>query len=253
MDLLTALIDPLRDLPVIGVFIKLLRGLPMTLMLVVPSVFIGAVIASLLAFMRFSRNPLICGFARCYISIFRSVPLLVLLFIVYYGPGQFREFLTNLGIYWIFRSDYLCALVAFIINTSAYGAEIIRGAVLSINPGQIEAGRACGMSRWLLLRRIIIPIAFRHALPAYSNEFILMVKATALVSIVTLMDMTFIAIEMRYRTPAQNSTVLYCLAAIYFTINYVVAWLFKKVEYRVSAHLREPVTNVLSPDTQPTL
>lgn len=227
----------LDDLSVIK---QLLVGLPLTMRLVIPAVLMGAVFACLLATMRLSQNPVLSGLSRFYVFIFRSVPLLVLLFLVYYGSPQFRKQLSALGIYGFFHSAETCALIALVLNTAAYGSEIIRGAVLSIPPGQIEAGRACGMSRLLLTRRIIIPIAFRYALPGYSNEFILMVKSTALVSAITLTEMTHIAIKMRSKVPLENSTVLYCLGAIYLIINFIIARLFKQVEYHFSSHLRDP-------------
>lgn len=240
MEFFNKILVSFQDIPLIGVFAKLLEGLPVTLSLVFPSVIIGALFAFVLALMRLSNNIILSSISRLYVFLFRSIPLLVLLFLVYYGIPQFRKTLSYWGIYWIFQSAYICAIIAFIMNTAAYGSEIIRGALLSVPHGQIEAGRACGMSRFMLMRRIIFPIAFRQALPGYSNEFILMVKSTALVSVVTLVDMTQIAIEMRSKIPLENSTVLYCVGALYLAINYSIAWIFKIIEYHFSSHLRDP-------------
>lgn len=224
---------------IFDIVLKLLAGLPVTLCLVAPSIIIGAVLACLLAFMRQSGNVILSSVSRFYVFIFRSIPLLVLLYVIYYGPAQFRKPLTQLGIYWIFLSPWFCAILAFILNTAAYGSEVIRGALDAIPHGQIEAGRACGMSRFTLFKRIIFPIAFRQALPGYSNECILMVKATALVFVVTLSDMTQIAYIMRSKNPLENSTILYCLGALYLILNYGIALVFNKLEQRYSMHLKE--------------
>ncbi len=247
METFLNIFESLKNVPFLGVFIALLEGVPVTLTLVFPSVFIGALFAFLLALMRLSKNGILSSISRFYVFIFRSIPLLVLLFIVYYGPTQFRKPLTDIGIYWVFGSEYACAIIALIMHTAAYGSEIIRGALESVPFGQIEAGRASGMSRFMLMRRVIFPIAFRQALPGYSNEFILMVKATSLVYSVTLVDITQLAITMRSKVPLENSTVLYCAGAIYLVINYTLAWCFKRLEYRYSSHLRDPSTINIPP------
>lgn len=136
-----------------------------------------------------SRWPLASGFAKGYILIFRGSPLLIQLFLIYYGLGQFGV-IRHSFLWPLLREPFICAVLALALCTAAYTAEILRGGLLAIPPGQIEAGQACGMSRWLLLRRIIAPVMLRYALPAYSTEAILLVKSTALASLVTVWDVT---------------------------------------------------------------
>ena len=130
---------------------------------------------------------------RGYVAAFRGTPLLVQIFLIYYGLGQFRPTLQSLGLWGFFRAPFWCAILALTLNTAAYGTEIIRGGLQSVPYGQIEAARACGMSRSLAYRRVILPIALRQALPSYGNEIILMIKGTSLTSIITLLDITGIA------------------------------------------------------------
>lgn len=115
------------------------------------------------------------------------------MFLIYYGLGQFRPLLQELGLWAIFREPYWCAVIALTLNTAAYTSEIFRGGLNAVSVQQVEAARACGMSGPLLFRRIVLPIAIRHALPAYGNEVILMLKATALASVITIMEVTGLA------------------------------------------------------------
>ena len=130
---------------------------------------------------------------RAFVTAFRGTPLLVQIFLIYYGLGQFRPSLQFLGLWGFFREPYWCAILALTLNTAAYGTEIIRGGLQSVPYGQIEAARACGMPPWLVYRRVMLPIALRQALPGYGNEIILMIKGTSLTSIVTLLEVTGIA------------------------------------------------------------
>ncbi len=168
-------------------------GLPLTLGLTGGAVGFGLVLAGLAAAGRLSGVAVLDGLARLYVFVFRGTPLLVQLFLIYYGLGQFRPDLQALGLWWFFREPYWCALLALTLNTGAYTAEILRGGVLAVPHGAVLAGRACGMSRGLLLRRIVLPLAARQALPAYGNEVISVVKATSLASTITLLDLTGIA------------------------------------------------------------
>ncbi len=222
---------------IVETFSRLLLGLPLTIGLVVPSVLVGALLAVGLALM--TRSPIrpIAWIARSYIFIFRGVPLLVLLFLIYNGTPQFRGPLTDLGVYWLFKSAAFCAFLGLALNTAAYGSEIIRGGLQSVPYGQIEAGRACGMSKWLLMRRIIFPIAIRQALPGYANEVIIMIKAVSLVGTITLMDITYYAREMIAKTP-RTIEIFVCAGVIYLLMNYLVAYAFKLAEYKLSPHLR---------------
>ena len=181
------------DLPFIyQTFIQLLPGIPLTIGLAAISVVLGCLLGFIVAMLRLSPSGTVRAFAWLYVQLFRSVPLLVLLFMIYYGLSQFN--VIRQSFLWPFlREPFWCALIALTINTSPYASEIIRGGLRSVRRGELEAGYACGMSRTMLMRRIVLPLALRQALPAYGNEIIAMVKATSLASLVTLMDVTGIA------------------------------------------------------------
>ncbi len=125
---------------------------------------------------------------RLYVSFFRGTPLLAQLFLVYYGSGQFRSELTGLGLWWFFRDPYYCALLTFVLNSTAYQVEILRGGLRAVPSGQVEAGVALGMRRFDLYRKIILPNAYRIAFPAMGNEIILLLKGSAVVSVITVLD-----------------------------------------------------------------
>ncbi len=223
------------------VFMKLLGGLPATLKLAFISVTLGFFFATSLALMSGSKVAPLRWFARGYIFTFRGTPMLVQLFLIYYGMGQFRPELQSIGLWWFFREVYYCAILGLTLNTAAYGAEIIRGGLQSVPYGQIEAARACGMSRSLLYRRIVFPIAMRQALPGYGNEIILMIKDTSLASIITLVEITQIAVRIGAQT-YRPVAVLTCAGILYLLINFVVTRIVNAIEHRMTPHLREPRT-----------
>jgi arginine/ornithine transport system permease protein len=149
------------------------QGLYTTLFLVALSLLLGLIIAIPTGICRNSNNWLLKGPAWAYIYFFRGTPLLVQLFLIYYGAGQW-DWLRQSAAWSLFSQAWFCAILAFTLNTGAYTAEIIRGAINAMPKGQIEAAYAYGMSRMTTLRRIILPNSFRRALPAYSNEVIFM-------------------------------------------------------------------------------
>ena len=164
-------------------FASLIGALPLTIELAVTSICLGAILALLLALARLSGIAALDWFARLYVFVFRGTPLLVQIFLIYYGLGQFPA--IRHSIFWPFlREPYWCAVLALTLNTAAYASEIIRGGLLSVPHGQVEAARACGMHRIMLFRRIVLPLAIRQALPGYGNEMISMVKATDRKSVV---------------------------------------------------------------------
>jgi octopine/nopaline transport system permease protein len=219
-------------------FLRLLAGLPLTLQLAFLSVSIGLIFALLLGFAMQSRLWPLVWLARIYVFIFRGTPLLVQVFLIYYGLGQFRPFLQELDLWWFFRSPWYCVLLALVMNTAAYGAEIIRGGLQSVPAPQVEAARAFGMSGFTLYRRIIGPIALRQALPAYGNEIILMVKATALGSTVTLMEMTGIAHKLISET-FRAVEIFLVAGAIYLFLNFVLTRLVAWGERKIAPDLAE--------------
>jgi octopine/nopaline transport system permease protein len=218
-------------------FFRLLEGVPLTLNLTFTSIALGAVLAMLFALMRMSGVTVLDWIARAYVFVFRGTPLLVQIFLIYYGLGQFRPTLQELGLWGFFREPYWCAILALTLNTGAYSSEIIRGGLLSVPHGQVEAARACGMSGFLLFRRIVFPIAVRQALPAYGSEIILMVKATSLASIITMMEITGIAQKLISQT-FRAVEVFVVAGALYLLINFLVTRAIYAIEWWLSPHLR---------------
>lgn len=225
------------DLQLVGqTILALLGGLPLTLELSGLAIAGGAVLGFIIAIMRLSRNPALYTLAWLYVQVVRSTPLLVLLFLIYYGLGQFG-FIRSSFVWPLLREPYWCAVIALVINGSAFAAEIFRGGLLSVGRREVEAARACGMSGVLLYRRIILPLAIRQALPAYSNEMVAMVKATSLASLVTLMDVTGIAASIASST-YEPISVFVAAGTIYLLINTLLTRAIKAVEHRLTPHLR---------------
>ena len=217
---------------------RLLDGAVLTLEITVVSLVVGLALAVPLAIMRLSPNPVLWMPVYGYILYFRGTPLLVQLFLVYYGSGQFRPFLDQIGLWVLFREAYFCAVLTLTLNTAAYTAEILRGAIQGVPRGDIEAARALGMSGTLLYRRIVLPKAFRIALPAYTNEVVFLLQATSLISIITLLDLTGVAriIVARSFEPYK----LYITAGlIYLAMSYFFILLSRFIEHRLSGHMRE--------------
>lgn len=220
-------------------FVRLCGGIPLTLQLMALSVTAGAVLGTVLAAMRLSTWSPLDLLARAYIFVFRGTPLLVQLYLIYYGLSQFPE-LRQTFLWAFLREAYWCAALALALNTAAYSAEIIRGGVLSVPAGQVEAARAYGMGGFTLIHRIIVPQALRQMLPAYSNEVILMVKSTALASTITMMEVTGLAAKLISAT-YRPVEIFIAAGAIYLLLNFVVSRLFKLIEYRLSAAQRQPI------------
>ena len=201
-------------------FLRLLGGLPLTLSLAGLSVALGAVLALCLALVR-RGSAIGAWFVRGYVFVFRGSPLLVQIFLIYYGLSQFPA--LRQSILWPFlRQPYWCAILALSLNTAAYASEVIRGGLESVPAGTVEAGRALGLSRWQLLRHVVLPLAVRQALPGYGNEIVIMVKSTALASIVTLMEITGIAHQIIGDT-YRAFEVFLCAGAIYLAVNSLIA------------------------------
>lgn len=192
--------------------------------------------------MRLSGIAVLDWIARLYVFVFRGTPLLVQIFIIYYGLSQFP--VIRYSFLWpILREPYWCAIIALTLNNAAYASEIIRGGLLSVPSGQIEAAQACGMSRFTSFRRIVMPLAIRQALPGYGNEMISMVKATSLASIITLMEVTGIAAKLiaeSYRA----IEVFVIAGAIYLAINFVLTRALMFAEYKLTPYLRQPVVKI---------
>lgn len=164
-------------------------GLGVTLSLVAISIVAGAVLSLPVAYGRMSDNRLISSLAYAYVYFFRGTPLLAQTYLVYYGLGSFRPELEAVGLWWFFREAWYCAIFAFALNTAAYQAEILRGAINSVPRGQWEGATALGLSKFQIMRKIILPQALIVALRPYGNEIILMIKGSAIVAIITVYDL----------------------------------------------------------------
>ena len=214
----------------------LLAAVPMTLALFFLSIFFGGLLALLIVWMRVAKNPILSNFAKGYIFVFRGSPLLIQMFLVFYGLGQFG-FIRYSFLWPFLREPFVCAVLSLALCTAGYTAEIFRGGLRAVSVKEIEAARSIGMSGFLLVRRIIGPIAFRHALPAYSTEIVMMVKSTALASLVTVWEVTGVAqrlISQTYRT----MEVFLCAAAIYLILNFLILLAMALLEHRLSHHRR---------------
>jgi octopine/nopaline transport system permease protein len=206
----------------------LLGGVPLTLELTFLSVAIGVIMAVAFAVLR-ANFRIGSWLVRAYVFFFRGSPLLVQMFLIYYGLGQFPSVRESFA--WFFlRDPFSCAVLALALNTAAYGSEIIRGGLNAVPPGAIEAGRVAGMPGVVLYRRIILPLAIRQALPAYGNEIVTMVKSTALASMITLMEVTGIAYRIVSET-YRALDVFLCAGVIYLVLTFAIGravWLLER-------------------------
>lgn len=227
------------DLPLLAASLPaLLRGALLTVELLAVSLLIGGVLAHPIAFARLSSNPLLRWPATAYVFFFRATPLLVQLFIIYYGSGQFRHELDGIGLWTVLREAWWCAVIGLSLNNAAYTAEILRGAIQAVPAGEIEAGRALGLSRRLIYRRVILPRAYLMALPAYGNEVILMLKGTALASVITLRDLMGETRVIFSRTFALEMF-LYA-GIIYLMLAFAIGRLLAYMERSLSPERRPP-------------
>ena len=207
---------------------KLMQGATLTLELTAISVIAGLIVAIPLGIARSSKLWYVRSLPYAYIFFFRGTPLLIQLFLVYYGLAQF-DVVRDSALWPYLRSPFWCAIITMTLHTAAYIAEILRGAIQAIPPGEIEAARALGMSRFKTLVHIVLPRAARIGLPAYSNEVILMLKASALASTVTLLELTGMSRTIIARTylPVE---IFFAAGVFYLVIAYVMVRAFKLLE-----------------------
>ena len=224
--------------------LTLLGGLPLTLQLASEAVAGGFLLACSLAYLGARRALLPRMVARAYIFVFRGTPLLLQIYLIYYGLPQFRETLDALGLWRVLREPYWCALIGLSLNTAAYTAEIIRGAMQSVPHGQVEAAKACGMTTLTRFRLVMIPLAIRQGLPAYSNEIILMIKATSLASTITLMEIVGLSQKLGSQT-YRPVEILCCAALIYLALVLTVTRVLQAIERWLDAHQNPPLQNDL--------
>lgn len=220
---------------VVEYFPRLLEGAWVSLQLVIVSIVLGGVFALPIALARISPIAWIRAVPFAYIFFFRGTPLLVQIFLVYYGASQFD--VVREGFLWpILKEPFWCAIIAFTLNTSAYTAEIFRGAIQAIPEGEVEACKVIGMTKFQMYRRVLLPRAFGIVLPAYGNEIILMLKGSALASTITILDLTGMArtIIARTYTPME---IFLAAGAIYLVISIVIIAIFRQIELRQNRYL----------------
>ena len=213
---------------------QMLAGLGITLQLLLVSGFLGLLLAILLLLMRISGKLYLDLTAQVYIYVFRGTPILVQIFIIYYGLPQFEAIRESM--FWhILREPTGCAILALTLNTGAYVSEILRGGVLSVDKGLLEAGSALGMSARQKFIYITTPLAARLSLPAYSNDVISLLKSTALASTITITDMTGIARTIVADTYAPYE-VFISLAVVYIIFTFGLQKLFGVIERYLSRY-----------------
>ena len=221
------------DLPlIISSLPKLLSATVVTLKLLSLSLFFGLFIGLLFAILRLNKNKILNKFAYGYSYIFRGTPLLVQIFIIYFGLGQI-EYLRSTILWTVLKEPYWCAIIAFALNTGAYTSEILRSAFQTIKPGIIEAGKSLGINKKVIFTKIQIPIAIKQSLPAYGNEIILMMKGTSLASTVTLMDLTGVA-KYIISTTFKPIEVFIVAGSIYLFMTFIIHNLIKYLEKKFS-------------------
>lgn len=207
---------------------KMFEGALLTVELLAVAVIAGLILALPMGIARASKHWYVRALPYGYIFFFRGTPMLVQLFLIYYGLAQFDA--VRQSVFWPYlRDPYWCAVLTMTLHTAAYIAEILRGAIQAVPPGEIEAARALGMSRTQAMLHIILPRAARIGLPAYSNEVILMLKASALASTVTLLELTGMARTLNARTYV-SMEFFFTAALFYLAITFVLINLFKLLE-----------------------
>lgn len=203
----------------------LLSGLWITIILMMGSLVIGLILAITLTICSLTENLIVKQMADAIIFFFTGTPLLVQIFLIYFGSGQFDWVRTSF-LWFILQSPMSCALIALSLNTACYTTVLLKGAIHSVPKNEIDACKAIGMSKWLAFRRVIFPRAFRIAVPAYSNEVIIILKNTSLASTITILDLMGVTQQIIAQT--YNVASLYLIAgAIYLLLNAIIIFAFR--------------------------
>ena len=226
----------IKELLIIKNFFLVIRGLDNTLLLLIISLPIGFVLSLIFALGRVSKISIISKSIAAYIFIIRGTPLLVQIYLIYFGLGSIKA-IRDSFLWYLLKEPFWCGVLALTINTVAYGSEIFRGGIQSINKEQIESGKALGFGKIMMMRKIILPIAIRKVLPSYGNELILMVKATSLVSLTTYMEMTGIARKIMAKTFAPVEAFV-AAGILYLFLNFLMVQFVKYLEWKYNPHLR---------------
>jgi len=209
-------------------FIQLLSGISISISLLLCSIILGFILSVTLTLGSYAKHCWIVCPIRFYTFFIRGTPLLVQIFIIYYGCSQFTWLRES--IFWIIlKSPFSCAVIALAINSSAYSIVLFRGAIAAVSKNEIDACFVLGMSKWLALHKVILPRILRTVLPAYSNEVIILLKSTALASTITLMDITGITNKLISQTYAPLFW-LGVAGCVYLFFNIVITQSFKTLE-----------------------
>ena len=215
---------------------RLLQGLWVTIWITFVSIGFGMVLAGLLTAMRLSPLRLVQAPAAAFMAFFRGTPLIAQVFLIYYGSGEFTEFFKAVGMWWFFRDAIYCAILAFAMNTGAYQAQIYIGAIRAVPKGQWEAGRSMGLSRAVIAWRVVLPQAAILALRPFGNEIVLMVKGSAIASVITVLDLMG---ETRLAYSRSFDFQVYLWAAVmYLVIVETLRRLWDALEARLTRHLK---------------
>ncbi|MCO4316163.1 ABC transporter permease [Phyllobacterium sp. 21LDTY02-6] len=212
-----------------------LDGLITTVILVLSSVFIGAILSIPIAMGRMSSNRILATLAYFYVYFFRGTPLLAQVFLIYYGVGSFNKELQAIGLWVFFREAWFCALLSFALNTAAYQAEILRGAIRSVPLGQWEGAASLGVPKSVTFRKIILPQALVVALRPYGNEVILMIKGSAIVALISVYDLMGYT-KLAYSRTFDFQTYLWT-AIIYLILVELLRHLWDWMERQITRHL----------------
>jgi len=214
---------------------RFFAGFWTTIRLVFFSVLIGAIISVPVAAGRLSKNRVINTLAYCYSYFFRGTPLIAQLFLIYYGAGEFVGPLKAVGLWWFFRDAFNCAVLSFAMNTAAYQSEILAGSIRNIPYGQREAGAALGLHWFVILRKIVLPQALIVALRPYGNEVVLMIKASAVAAIVTVLDLMG---QTRFIFSKTYDLSFYLWAAVFYLVLVeVLGRVVNLIERRITRHV----------------
>jgi His/Glu/Gln/Arg/opine family amino acid ABC transporter permease subunit len=242
----------------LGLFPQLLHGTWITLLILFLSGIIGNALAIGVALARVSKNPFVNSTSYFYTLLMRGTPLLVQIYLLYYGLGSIFAHTPAIrhSFLWPYlRDGFWYGVVALSLNTAGYSGEILRGAILAVPHGEIEAARAFGMSKWLVLRRITLPRAYRICLPTLVGETILLLKSTPLVSTITVLDMMGVANFIRVQTFRVYEPLL-AAALIYIFLTFVLTRIFRRVEAHLNKDRIAPVQTAapdIASDLQPNL
>ena len=214
---------------------QLLEGLVVTLELLVGSCLLGFMLAVPLAIARVSGQSVVSNLAKAYSALMRGTPLLVQIFIFYYGLSQF-ETLRNSLVWGLLGDSFYCGLVVLTLNLAAYMAEDVRAGIIAVPVGEIEAARAFGLSHFQCYRRIIIPRALRIVTPVLGNQVIAQLKATALVSTITVLDLT--GVVRRLAAKSYTTDALVMAGVMYALLTLLITWAVHRLEHQATKHVR---------------